>query len=91
MICLKLSGGGRWAAMVLAGIILLLLPRAAPAEMLELQPLIREALQNNRDLLAAESRATAAGFRITQAWGLPDPMGSGGYQNEGFTAYTYGR
>jgi outer membrane protein, heavy metal efflux system len=90
MILLKLSSGGRWAATVLAGIILLLLPRTAAAETLELQPLIQEALQNNRDLLAAESRVTAAGFRITQAWGLPDPMVSIGYQNEGFTAYTYG-
>jgi outer membrane protein, heavy metal efflux system len=90
MICLNLSGGGRWAATVLAGTILLLLPGAVTAETLELRPLIQEALWNNRDLLAAESRVTAAGFRITQAWGLPDPMVSIGYQNEGFTAYTYG-
>ena len=86
MIWLKLFGG-RWAATVLAGIILLLLlPRAVAAETLALQPLIREALANNRDLRAAESRIAAAGFRITQAWGLPDPMVSIGYQNEGLTA-----
>jgi outer membrane protein, heavy metal efflux system len=90
MMWLKLSSGGRWAATVLAGIMLLMLARAGAAETLELQPLIQEALQNNRDLLAAESRVTAAGFRITQAWGLPDPMVSIGYQNEGFTSYTYG-
>jgi len=48
-----------------------------------------EALANNRELRAAESRIAAAGFRITQARGLPDPMISIGYQNEGLTNYTY--
>ena len=49
-----------------------------------------EALENNRELRAAESRIAAAGFRITRARGLPDPMVSIGYQNEGLTNYTYG-
>ena len=65
-------------------------PRGAAAETLELQPLIAEALANNRELRAAESRIAAAGFRITRARGLPDPMVSIGYQNEGLTNYTYG-
>ena len=68
-----------------------MLPQGATAETLELSPLIQEALQHNRELLAAESRIAAAGFRITQARGLPDPLVSFGYQNEGFTSYTYGQ
>lgn len=75
----------------LIAIALWVLPQEATAETLELNPLIQEALQHNRELLAAESRITAAGFRITQSRGLPDPLVSLGYQNEGFTAYTYGQ
>ncbi len=80
---------GAIACMGLAAALWMPSPGAA-AEALELQPLIQEALKNNRDLLAAETRIAAAGFRITQARGLPDPVVSLGYQNEGFTAYTYG-
>jgi cobalt-zinc-cadmium efflux system outer membrane protein len=90
MIFSKGKSGG-WAVMVLLGIVLGWLPPAARAETLELQPLIGEALAHNRELLAAEARIAAAGFRITQAWGLPDPLVSIGYQNEGFTGYTYGQ
>lgn len=90
MVFFKLSHGGGWAARVLLGIALWWLPQAVSAETLELQPLIGEALAHNRELLAAESRIAAAGFRITQARGLPDPMVSIGYQNEGLTGYTYG-
>jgi outer membrane protein TolC len=74
----------------LLAIVLALSPQGAAAETLELQPLIAETLTNNRELRAAESRIAAAGFRITQARGLPDPMVSIGYQNEGLTNYTYG-
>ena len=81
---------GGWVAGVLLAIVLALSPQGAAAETLELQPLIAEALANNRELRAAESRIAAAGFRITQARGLPDPMVSIGYQNEGLTNYTYG-
>ena len=77
-----------------AGILLVtflwLFPGVASAETLALEPLIREALANNRDLRVAESRIPAADFRITQAWGLPDPMISLGYQNDGLTRYNYG-
>jgi len=77
-----------------AGILLVtflwLFPVVALAETQALEPLIQEALANNRELRVAESRISAADFRITQAWGLPDPMVSIGYQNDGLTRYTYG-
>ena len=79
-----------WCVWILLGMVLWLLPQTAGAGALELQPLIGEALAHNRELLAAETRIQAAGFRITQAWGLPDPMISFGYQNEGLNSYTYG-
>ncbi len=60
------------------------------AEELNLQSLINEALKNNPDILAAESRANASRFRIPQAKSLPDPMFMFGYQNEGWRRYTYG-
>jgi cobalt-zinc-cadmium efflux system outer membrane protein len=81
---------GGWIAGIFLATLLWLFPGAASAETLALDPLIREALANNRELRAAESRIPAADFRITQAWGLPDPMVSIGYQNEGLTRYTYG-
>ena len=62
----------------------------AAQEALELQPLVEEALQHNRDLLAAESRWKAATFRVGQAKSLPDPMVMVGYQNEGWDKYTFG-
>lgn len=60
------------------------------AEELALKPLIAEALKNNREVLAAEARVIAAGYRIQQAKGMPDPLLSVGYQNEGLTQYRYG-
>ncbi|MDA8124214.1 MAG: TolC family protein [Deltaproteobacteria bacterium] len=81
----------RWA--LTAALFAALLVPAAPvfaAETLALEPLIAEALANNRELRAAESRIAAADFRITQAWGFPDPVVSIGYQNEGLTRYNYG-
>ena len=62
----------------------------AEEETLSLQPLIDEALMNNRELLAAESRWKASTYRISQAKSLPDPMVMIGYQNEGWNQYTYG-
>lgn len=61
------------------------------AEEVELAALIKEALQNSPELKAAHARAAAAGFRVSQAGSLPDPMISFGYQNEGFESYTYGK
>ena len=60
------------------------------AEELNLQQLTAEALKNNPEILAAESRANASRFRIPQAQSLPDPMFMFGYQNEGWRRYTYG-
>ncbi|MFH0814294.1 MAG: TolC family protein [Pseudomonadota bacterium] len=60
------------------------------AEDLQLQDLINEALKNNPEILAAQSGAEAAKYRIPQARSLPDPMVMFGYQNEGWRKYTYG-
>jgi cobalt-zinc-cadmium efflux system outer membrane protein len=90
MIFSKISKNGRGAAKLFVALVVWLLPQTVSAETLALEPLIAEALTNNRELRAAESRITAAGLRITQALGLPDPMISIGYQNEGLTNYTYG-
>ena len=57
---------------------------------LSLQELIDDALKNNPEILAAESRSSASEYRIPQAKSLPDPMFMFGYQNEGWKKYTYG-
>lgn len=61
-----------------------------PAPMLELQPLIDEALKNNHEVYVSEAKWKAAAARIGQAGSLPDPMIMIGYQNEGWDKYTYG-
>ena len=63
---------------------------SAAAERLELQSLIDEALRQSPEVAAAEARAGAARFKVPQAKSLPDPMFMVGYQNEGFSRYTYG-
>jgi outer membrane protein TolC len=65
-------------------------PSETALETQPLEPLIAEALANNREIKTVESRIPAADSRITQAWGFPDPMVSIGYQNDGLTRYTYG-
>ncbi len=60
------------------------------ADDLDLQQLIEEALKNSPDLHASGYRTSAAEYRIPQAKTLPDPMVTFGYQNEGFTKFTYG-
>jgi outer membrane protein TolC len=57
---------------------------------LHLDELIDEGLRNSPEILAARSRADAAGYRIPQAKSLPDPMFMLGYQNEGFQRLTLG-
>ncbi|HSW62128.1 MAG TPA: TolC family protein [Dissulfurispiraceae bacterium] len=57
---------------------------------LNLKVLIDEALLNSPEIKASEMRAAAAGYRIPQVQSLPDPIVSFGYQNEGFSRYTYG-
>ena len=63
---------------------------AADDAVLDLQALINEALANNHDILAAETKWKAGTYRIGQATSLPDPMVMVGYQNEGWNQYTYG-
>ena len=53
-------------------------------ETVSLDDLIAEGLRNSPEILAAQARAEAAGYRIPQAKSLPDPMFMFGYQNEGF-------
>lgn len=72
-------------------LLILLLTNIAFAEELNLQQLTAEALKNNPEILAAESRANASRFRIPQAQSLPDPMFMFGYQNEGLDRYNYGK
>jgi len=62
----------------------------ACAEDTALKDLINEAMRKNPDILAAESRLSASGYRISQVKSLPDPMISLGYQNDGFSRYSYG-
>lgn len=61
----------------------LLPPFFTYASELNLQTLISEALKNNPEILAAESRLKATKFKIPQSQSLPDPMFMVGYQNEG--------
>lgn len=57
---------------------------AAPAqERLELDVLVREALQNNPEIIAAQKQYEAARQRPTQESSLPDPMLSLGYTSAG--------
>jgi len=67
-----------------------LLGNSAFAQELKLSDLVDEALKNNPDILASQARIEAAKYRIPQTKSLPDPMVSFGYQNEGFSRYTYG-
>ncbi len=48
-----------------------------------LEALVAEALQNNREILAAQKRYEAARQRPSQASSLPDPMFSPGYTSNG--------
>ena len=59
-------------------------------DVLELRPLLDEALKNNRELLTSEARWKTATYKTPQAASLPDPMVMIGYQNEGWNTYTYG-
>ncbi|MBF0338909.1 MAG: TolC family protein [Nitrospirae bacterium] len=56
-----------------------------------LDALITEALQNNHDVLMAQSKVYTSKIRTPQASTLPDPMIMFGYQNEGWNRYTYGQ
>jgi cobalt-zinc-cadmium efflux system outer membrane protein len=80
-----------WLSVCMAAAVLLPAQFApAAAGDLQLQELVDEALQNSPEILAAQARAVAAKHRVPQASSLPDPMLMTGYQNDGFTGYTYG-
>ena len=68
----------------------ILLGTSAFAEELKLSDLTEEALKNSPEIQASLSRIEAARYRVPQARSLPDPMFMFGYQNEGFSRYTYG-
>jgi cobalt-zinc-cadmium efflux system outer membrane protein len=72
-------------------VIALLVVSPVNAEVLDLGWLIDEALRNNREMLAAQSRVGAYTHKIPQAGSLPDPMFTFGYQNETLSNYTYGQ
>jgi len=57
---------------------------------INLDDLIAEGLEKSPEILAAQAKAEAAGYRISQAKSLPDPMFMFGYQNEGFQRITIG-
>ncbi|MBF0607402.1 MAG: TolC family protein [Magnetococcales bacterium] len=63
----------------------------AYAEDTVLDALIEEALQNNHEVLMAQSKVYTSKFRTPQASTLPDPMVMFGYQNEGWNRYSYGQ
>jgi len=60
-------------------------------EELDLGWLIEEALKNNREILMATDKASAAEHRILPAQSLPDPMVTFGYQNTSLNTYNYNK
>lgn len=68
----------------------LLIAHSAFAGELKLQDLIDEALKNNYGLAASQAKTSTAAYRIPQAKSLPDPIVGLGYQNEGWSKYSYG-
>jgi len=58
---------------------------------LELKPLISEALQNNHDVWVSEAKWKSSSSKVKLAGSLPDPMVMIGYQNEGWSNYSYGK
>jgi len=67
-----------------------LIPGPARAADAVLAGLLEEALRNNPEIHAAQSRIDSARHRVPQAGTLPDPSFSVGYTNEGLQKYTYG-
>lgn len=56
-----------------------------------LDALIREALDSNPQLKAAQASRDAEQTKVPQAGALPDPMVTLSYQNDGFKGFTYGQ
>ena len=85
-------GTGRLVRKLLSLLVsVLLFAVPAFAEELELKWLIDEALRNNREMMAAQSRVGAYAHKVPQAGSLPDPMFMFGYQNDTLSSYTYGQ
>lgn len=76
---------------VLCAVFLFGTPLYAAEQRLMLDQLLNEALSNSPEIRASEIRVEAAGYRVPQVQTLPDPVVSFGYQNEGFSRYTYGK
>jgi hypothetical protein len=89
------AGKPRWLRCVflciLSVVLLISSICTANADEIRLKNLIEEALQKSPQVLASESRALAAGYRVPQAGSLPDPMIMFGYQNEGWERNTFGK
>jgi len=83
------------ASLLIAGAMLILgaarVMAAETAAPLELQPLIQEALKNNHEVWVSEAKWRGATSKIKPAGSLPDPMVMIGYQNEGWSKYSYGK
>lgn len=62
---------------------------SAPAQEYQLQDIVNEAMLNNPEIQASQARIEASRYRIPQAGSLPDPMVMFGYQNDGFSKFTY--
>ena len=77
-------------ALLVAGLSALGPVESRAEESLSLDELVAEGLEKSPEILAAQARARAAGFRIPQAGSLPDPMFMFGYQNEGFDRINVG-
>ena len=86
----RLLAGLILPAFLLLGLGMSVSAACAAEETLGLDELISEGLKNSPEILAAQARAQAAGYRIPQARSLPDPMFTFGYQNEGFDRFTVG-
>ncbi len=63
---------------------------SAFAEDLKLQDLVRECVKNSPEILAAQAGVSVAQHKVPQVKALPDPMFMLGYQNDGYTGYTWG-
>jgi outer membrane protein TolC len=76
---------------LLALVLLLLFQNTVFGEELNLQSLIDESLRNNREILMATDKSTAAEHRVLPAQSLPDPMVTFGYQNTSLSTYNYNK
>jgi len=89
----KALGSTRHTSLLALFFVMLMMPPVgsyAESGELNLDKLIAEGLKNSPEILASQARAEAAGYRVSQAKSLPDPMFMLGYQNEGFRRLNIG-